>query len=205
MKLGFDGKVVLVTGGSKGIGLSCARAFAEEGARDSIGSRSEENLEKARRDLLKQKLEVVTLRADFSVTRDSENAVQQTEKLLGPIDILINSAGAARRFPWEKLDAEAWQQGMNAKYFPYIYAMDAVRPGMIERKHGSIVNIIGMGGKSATTMHMPGGAANAALMLATVGWATALGKFGIRVNAINTGATLTERLREALQLDAGID
>src|ERR1051326_132668 len=194
MKLGLEGKVVLVTGGSKGIGLSCARAFAEEGARVSIGSRSEENLEKARRDLLKQKLEVVTVRADFSVTRDSENAVQQTEKLLGPIDILINSAGAARRFPWEKLDAEAWQQGMNAKYFPYIYAMDAVRPGMIERKHGSIVNIIGMGGKSATTMHMPGGAANAALMLATVGWATALGKFGIRVNAINPGGAANAAL-----------
>jgi NAD(P)-dependent dehydrogenase (short-subunit alcohol dehydrogenase family) len=214
MKLGLEGKVVLVTGGSKGIGLACARAFAEEGARVSIGSRSEENLEKARRDLEREaqarqraasrndKLGVVTVQADFSVIKDAENAVQQTEKLLGPIDILINSAGAARRFPWEKLNAAAWQQGMNAKYFPYIYAMDAVRPGMIERKRGSIVNIIGMGGKAASTMHMPGGAANAALMLTTVGWATALGKFGIRVNAINPGATLTERLQEALQLEA---
>jgi NAD(P)-dependent dehydrogenase (short-subunit alcohol dehydrogenase family) len=202
MKLGLEGKVVLITGGSKGIGLACARAFAEEGASVSIGSRSEENLEKARRDLGKQKFGVVTVQADFSVMKDSENAVRQTEKLLGPIDILINSAGAARRFQWEKLNAEAWQQGMNAKYFPYIYAMEAVRPGMIERKRGSIVNIVGMGGKAATTMHMPGGAANAALMLATVGWATALGKFGIRVNAINPGATLTERLQEALQLDA---
>ena len=202
MKLGLEGKVVLVTGGSKGIGLACAQAFAGEGARVSIGSRSDENLEKARRDLKKEKFDVVTVRADFSVMKDSENAVQQTEKLLGPIDILINSAGAARRFPWEKLNAEAWLHGMNAKYFPYIYAMDAVRPGMIERKRGSIVNIIGMGGKAASTMHMPGGAANAALMLTTVAWATALGKFGIRVNAINPGATLTERLQEALQLDA---
>src|SRR5436305_10501607 len=134
--------------------------------------------------------------------KDAETAVKQTEKLLGPTDVLVNSAGSARRFFWEKLDEEAWQQGMNAKYFPYIYAMDAVRPGMIERKRGSVVNIIGMGGKAATTMHMPGGAANAALMLVTAGWATALGKFGIRVNAINPGATLTERLQEALRLDA---
>src|SRR3989454_3985721 len=202
MKLGLEGKVVFITGGSKGIGLACARAFAEEGARVSISSRSEENLETARRTLAKEKFDVVAVRADLSVAKDAENAARQTEKLLGPIDILINSAGAARRFPWEKLDAEAWQQGMNAKYFPYIYAMDAVRPGMIERKRGSIVNIIGMGGKAATTMHMPGGAANAALMLVTAGWATALGKFGIRVNAINPGATLTERLQEALRLDA---
>src|SRR5204863_8105498 len=82
------------------------------------------------------------------------------------------------------------------------YAMDTDSPGMVMRKRGSIVNIIGMGGKSASTMHLAGGAANAALMLATVGWATALGKFGIRVNAINPGATLTERLQEALRLDA---
>src|SRR5437870_3579529 len=202
MKLGLEGKVVVITGGSKGIGLACARAFAGEGARVSIASRSEANLEQARQNLANEGLEVITVRADFARMKDAETAVKQTEKLLGPTDVLVNSAGSARRFFWEKLDEEAWQQGMNAKYFPYIYAMDAVRPGMIDRKRGSIVNIIGMGGKAATTMHMPGGAANAALMLATVGWATALGKFGIRVNAINPGATLTERLQEALRLDA---
>src|SRR5438874_10867761 len=202
MKLGLEGKVVVITGGSKGIGLACARAFAGEGARVSIASRSEANLEQARQNLANEGLEVITARADFARMKDAETAVKQTEKLLGPADVLVNSAGSARRFFWEKLDEEAWQQGMNAKYFPYIHAMDAVRPGMIERKRGAIVNIIGMGGKAATTMHMPGGAANAALMLVTAGWATALGKFGIRVNAINPGATLTERLQEALRLDA---
>ncbi len=202
MKLGLEGKIVLVTGGSKGIGLACARAFAEEGSRVSIASRSQQNLEAARDTLAKDGYEVITVQADFSAIKDAENAVQQTENLLGPIDVLVNSAGAARRFPWEKLNAEAWQQGMNAKYFPYIYAMDAVRPGMIERKRGSIVNIVGMGGKAATTMHLPGGAANAALMLASVGWATALGKHGVRVNAINPGATLTERLQEGIRLEA---
>jgi len=202
MKLGLEGKVALITGGSKGIGLACARAFAGEGARVSIASRSEDNLKEARRTLAKEGCEVVTVQADFSVIKDAMAAATQTEKLFGPIDVLINSAGAARRFPWEKLDAESWQQGMNAKYFPYIHAMDAVRPGMIGRKRGSIVNIIGMGGKAAAAMHLPGGAANAALMLVTVGWANTLGKYGIRVNAINPGGTLTERLQEALRLDA---
>ena len=202
MKLGLEGKVVLITGGSKGIGLACARAFASEGGRVSIGSRSEANLEEARQTLTKEGFQVVTVRADFALPKDAEAAVKQTEKLLGPTDVLVNSAGAARRFFWEKLDAEAWQHGMNAKYFPYIYAMDAVRPGMIERKRGAIVNIIGMGGKAAATMHLPGGAANAALMLVTTGWATALGKYGIRVNGINPGMTITERLHEALRLDA---
>ena len=118
MKLGLEAKVVLITGGSKGIGLACARAFASEGARVSIGSRSEANLEEARQTLAKEGFQVVTVRADFSLPKDAEAAVKQTEKLLGPTDVLVNSAGAARRFFWEKLDAEAWQQGMNAKYFP---------------------------------------------------------------------------------------
>lgn len=202
MKLSLEGKVVLITGGSKGIGLACARGFAGEGARVSIASRSEENLQPARQILAQEGFEVITVRADFSEVKDAAAAAAQTEKLLGPIDVLINSGGAARRHLWEKLDAEAWQQGMNSKYFPYIHAMDAVRPGMIKRKRGSIVNIIGLGGKAATAMHLSGGAANAALMLVTVGWASALGRYGIRVNAINPGNTLTERLQEAIRLDA---
>src|SRR5437870_12619974 len=202
MKLGLEGKVVVITGGSKGIGLACARAFAGEGARVSIASRSEANLEQARQNLANEGLEGITVRADFARMKDAETSVKQSEKLLGPTDVLVNSAGSARRFFWEKLDDEAWQQGMNAKYFPYIHAMDAVRPGMIKRKRGSIVNIIGLGGKAATAMHLSGGAANAALMLVTVGWASALGRCGIRVNAINPGNTLTERLQEAIRLDA---
>jgi NAD(P)-dependent dehydrogenase (short-subunit alcohol dehydrogenase family) len=202
MKLGLEGKVVLITGGSRGIGLACARAFAGEGARVSISSRSDANLEDARRTLSQEGFEVTAVRADFSRPEDAQNAANTTERLLGPIDILINSAGAARRFPAETLNADAWHQGMDSKYFPYIHAMDAVRSGMISRKRGSIVNIIGLGGKAASTMHLSGGAANAALMLVTTGWANALGKYGIRVNAVNPGNTLTDRLQEALRLDA---
>ena len=202
MELGLEGKVVFITGGSKGLGLACARAFAAEGARVSISSRSEENLEKARQTLAQEGVEVVSTRADFSNPKDAQAAAAQTEALLGPIDILVNSAGAAKRRPWEKLDSEAWHQGMDSKYFTYVHAMDAVRPGMMERKRGAIVNIIGMGGKAATTMHLSGGAANAALMLVTAGWANALGKYGIRVNGVNPGNTLTDRLQESLRLDA---
>jgi NAD(P)-dependent dehydrogenase (short-subunit alcohol dehydrogenase family) len=202
MKLGLEGKVVLITGGSKGIGLACARSFAAEGARVAIASRSEENLEAARQTLAREGFEVITASADFSNPEDAQSAAAQTEKLLGPIDVLVNSAGAAKRRPWEKLDSEAWHQGMDSKYFTSVHAIDAVRAGMIARKRGAIVNVIGMGGKAATTMHLSGGAANAALMLVTAGWANALGKYGIRVNAVNPGSTLTERLQEALALDA---
>ena len=64
MKLGLDGKVVLITGGSKGIGLACARMFGEEGAKVAIASRSQDNLETARQQLAKEGIKVLTVRAD---------------------------------------------------------------------------------------------------------------------------------------------
>jgi NAD(P)-dependent dehydrogenase (short-subunit alcohol dehydrogenase family) len=202
MKIGLDGKVVLITGGSKGIGLACARAFAAEGARVAIASRSQENLDRARQELSKEKIEVLALRGDLSQPQDAQTIARSTEKQLGPIHVLVNSAGAARRFMLDAYNAEAWQDGMNAKYFPYVNAMDAVRPGMIERRTGSIVNIIGMGGKMAQPVFLSGGSANAALMLVTVGWASALGRYGIRVNGINPGSTLTDRVQAGIRAEA---
>jgi NAD(P)-dependent dehydrogenase (short-subunit alcohol dehydrogenase family) len=202
MKLGLEGKVVFISGGSKGIGLACARAFAGEGARVSIASRSQENLDRARQTLTKEGFEVVTAVADFCQPQDAQAAVNQTEKLLGSVDVLINSAGSANRYQIDAYDTDAWHQGLNAKYFPQVHAMDAVRPGMIQRKRGAIVNIMGMGGRSAQQVFLSGGAANAALMLVTVGWANALGRYGIRVNGINPGSTLTDRVQRGIQATA---
>src|ERR1051326_6964979 len=198
MKLGLEGKVVLITGGSKGIGLACARAFAGEGARVGTASRAQQNLDRAREALGKEGLEVTALRGHFSKPEDAQAAAQAVEKLLGPIDVLINCAGAANRYQLDAYSAEAWQQGLHAKFLPQVHAMDAVRPGMIQRKRGAIVNVIGMGGKSAQQVFLSGGAANAALMLVTVGWANALGRYGIRVNAINAGSTLTDRVQRGI-------
>jgi len=202
MKLGLEGKVVLITGGSKGIGLACAQAFAAEGARVAIASRSRENLDRAREILSKDGFEAVTAMADFSQPEESQSAVNQTEKLLGPVDILVNCAGAANRYQIDAYNSDAWHQGLDSKFFPQVHAMDAVRPGMIERKRGAIVNIMGMGGRSAQQVFLSGGAANAGLMLVTVGWASALGHYGIRVNGINPGSTLTDRVKRGIQADA---
>jgi NAD(P)-dependent dehydrogenase (short-subunit alcohol dehydrogenase family) len=140
--------------------------------------------------------------ADLTRAEAAREMVKQTESALGTVDVLVNSAGAARRYLPEDLDAEAWHAAMDAKYFTYVHAMDAVLPGMAARGAGAVVNIIGMGGKVATPIHLPGGAANSALMLATVGLAHVYGPKGVRINAVNPGATMTERLREGLRLEA---
>ncbi|MGF6597022.1 NAD(P)-dependent dehydrogenase (short-subunit alcohol dehydrogenase family) [Paraburkholderia sp. GAS448] len=215
MDLGLKDKVVLITGGSKGIGLACARAFATEGARVAIVSRDPANLARAREQLANEGLHVHLTRADLHEPHSATDVVEEVSEAVGPIDILINSAGAAKRYDPELLDAAAFKATMEAKYFPYIYPQQEVLRRMVERvkaggtaEPGAIVNVIGMGGKIASDIHIAGGAANAALMLATVGLAHYYARYGIRINAINPGAALTERVEEALKLEAdqqGID
>lgn len=202
MRLELEGTAVLVTGGSKGIGLACARAFAQEGARVAIASRSVANLDRAAATLAKEGFEVVTIAADLRDAVQARQMARSAEERLGGVGVLVNSAGAALRTPPDELNAEHWQAAMQAKYFTYIHAMDAILPAMVKRGGGVIVNVVGMGGKVASPIHLPGGAANAALMLASAGLGNAFAGKGIRVNAVNPGATLTERLQEGIAADA---
>ena len=202
MDLGLAGKVVLVTGGSKGIGYACAEAFAAEGARVAVVSRSEANLNAAAARLGARGLKALCISADLSRRDAGEKALAAVERELGAVEVLINSAGAARRYAPEELDVAAWHDAMDAKYFSYVHAMQAVLPGMLARGRGVIINIVGSGGKVAGAVHLPGGAANAALMLVSTGLANAYGKKGIRVNAINPGLTLTGRVEEGVAAES---
>ncbi len=201
MDLGFAGKVVLVTGASKGIGYACASAFAAEGARVAIVSRSRANLDAA---LARwpHPTPPLALVADLTRAETAAPMVAEVEVQLGPIDVLVNSAGAARRYAPDDLDVAAWHAAMDAKYFSYIHPLDAVLKSMAARGRGAVVNVIGAGGKVANPMHLPGGAANAALMLATTGLAAAFGPRGVRINGINPGATLTDRVQQGLAVEA---
>jgi NAD(P)-dependent dehydrogenase (short-subunit alcohol dehydrogenase family) len=194
--------VVIVTGASKGIGYACAEAFAAEGARVALVSRSQANLDAALARFPSGASAPIAIAADMTSYDATDEMVAKVEKTLGDIDVLVNSAGAARRYAPEELNAQAWHDAMDAKFFSYIHPTDAVLKRMLPRSRGSIVNIIGAGGKVAAPVHLPGGAANSALMLATVGLASAFGPKGIRINGINPGATLTGRVQEGLRAES---
>jgi NAD(P)-dependent dehydrogenase (short-subunit alcohol dehydrogenase family) len=198
MDLQLKGKVVVITGGSKGIGLACAQGFLAEGARVGITSRSAVNLERAREKLGA----IVAIPADLTDAAAAAQMVERMERELGPIDVLVNSAGAARRAPAEELTPEAWRAGMDAKYFTYIHVIDPVIKRMAARGKGVIVNVVGIGGKVASPIHVPGGAANAALLLATAGLAAAYARRGVRVVSVNPGVTNTERVTGRMEADA---
>ncbi|TMG86609.1 MAG: SDR family oxidoreductase [Betaproteobacteria bacterium] len=202
MDLELSDRLVVVTGASKGIGYACAAAFAAEGARVVMVSRSRANLDAAIARLPRAAHVPAAIVADLVQAGQAQHMVEKAERDHGAIDVLVNSAGAARRYAPDDLDAQAWHDAMDAKFFSYIHPTDAVLKRMVPRGRGVIVNIIGSGGKVANPVHLPGGAANAALMLATVGLASAFGGKGIRVNGINPGATLTGRVQEGLQAEA---
>lgn len=211
MDLQLQGRHVLITGGSKGIGLACARAFLAEGARVSLVSRSAQNLERGAAQLSQALSEsgadagperVATFAADLRNPDAALAALDAAEKACGPVDILVNSAGAAKRVGPDDLTPKAWHDSMEAKYFTYIHMLDPVIKRMGRRGSGAIVNVIGAGGKVASPTHLSGGAANAALMLVSAGMAAAYGAKGVRVNAVNPGLTLTERLKEGMAAEA---
>jgi len=201
MDLQLRGRHVLVTGGSRGIGLACAREFLAEGCKLSLVGRNPQHMERALAEL-RPLGEVAGHCADLTDAAAALQAVDAAEAALGPVDVLVNSAGAARRTPHDELQPQAWHDAMQAKFFTYIHVMDPVVRRMGARGTGAVVNVIGMGGKVATTTHIAGGAANAALMLATAGLAAAWGPRGVRINAVNPTLTLTERLAEGFSVDA---
>ena len=203
MDLHLKGKHILITGGSKGIGLACAEAFLAEGASVSLVSRDPANLARAKERLRVYGQERVgTHAADLKDPLAAEAVLHAAQAAFGPVDVLVNSAGAAKRTPVAELTPQNWQDAMQAKYFSYINMIDPVIKQMASRRQGSIVNVVGNGGKVASPIHITGGAANAALMLATAGLASAYAAKGIRVNAINPGLTRTDRLEEGMAADA---
>jgi NAD(P)-dependent dehydrogenase (short-subunit alcohol dehydrogenase family) len=198
MELGLNNKVVLVTGGSKGIGLACAKAFAAEGAKIAICSRSQANIDQARTQLPNSD----GFAADLTDATAAALMIDHVENHLGPVDILVNAAGAAKRTPPDDLSPEFWRAAMDAKYFSYINVIDPMVKRMGARGRGVIVNIIGVGGKVAAPTHLAGGAANAALMLATAGLATAYAERCVRIVGVNPGLTETDRVAEGMTSDA---
>lgn len=209
MDLQLQQKHILITGGSKGIGLACAQGFFREGAKISLVSRGQANLESAKQKLLTDFPDAVgrigAFAADLQVAAQAEQALAKAEQLHGDVDVLVNCAGAARRTPPDELNAQAWHDAMNAKFFTYVHMIDLVIKKMGQRGRGAIVNVVGSGGKVASPIHLPGGAANAALMLISAGLAAAYGPRGVRINAVNPGATVTDRLYSGLEAAAKLD
>ncbi len=124
----------------------------------AIIGRSEAHLAAARTALVADApgADPFTVAADLSDAAQAAHAVDAAATALGGIDILVTSAGAARRTPPAELTPQSWRDAMDAKYFSYMHVIDPVIKRMAQASHGAIVNVVGMGGKVASPTHWPG-------------------------------------------------
>jgi len=145
----FHNKVVLITGGSRGLGLVLARALAEEGARIAIVARKSEELERAEADLRKSGAEIFQTVCDVRNQSEVNRAVEAVRNHYGQIDVLINNAGVIQVGPLEVQTQEDFEKAMAVHFWGAFYMMQAVLPTMRERGEGRIVNVSSIGGKMA--------------------------------------------------------
>jgi NAD(P)-dependent dehydrogenase (short-subunit alcohol dehydrogenase family) len=179
MDLNLQGKRVLVTGGSKGIGLACAEAFAAEGADVRVASRKPEGSK-------------FTAKA---VDLAAKGAAEQLGDWAGDLDVLVNNAGAIPGGNLLKVDEDTWRKAWDLKVFGYINLSRRVYARMKEKRSGVIVNIIGSAGEKLDAAYIAGSTANAGLMAFTKALGGASHADGIRVVGINPGPVATDRLK----------
>lgn len=143
----FKNKVVLITGGSRGLGLVLARELAKEGARLAICARNAEELKRARIDLEERNAEVIDITCDLRSQKEINGMIEAVRAHYGQIDVLINDAGVIQVGPLEVQTQADFEEAMNIHFWAPYHTMQAVLPEMRERREGRIVNIASIGGK----------------------------------------------------------
>ncbi|MBP0466639.1 SDR family NAD(P)-dependent oxidoreductase [Roseomonas sp. PWR1] len=191
MDMQLNGKRVLVTGGSKGIGLACAEAFAAEGCDIVLSARDGAALAAAADTVrAKAQVRVETLAADLS--REDER--ERLRAAFPDIDILVNNAGAIPSGRLQDIPIARWKQAWDLKVIGYVHMCQLYLPAMEARKSGAIVNIIGMAGRAPRAGYICGGAGNAALIAFTSAIGAAAQASGVKVVGINPAVTKTDRM-----------
>jgi NAD(P)-dependent dehydrogenase (short-subunit alcohol dehydrogenase family) len=191
MDLGLTGRRVLITGGSKGIGLACARAFADAGCDVTLAARDAAALEAAVAALrLGHRGRFAGFAADLS--RDEERA--RLVAGAGEVDILVNNAGAIPGGRLHDIAMPRWREAWELKVMGTIHLTQLLLPAMEARGSGIICNIIGMAGRAPRMGYICGATGNAALIAFTSAVGGDSTARGVRVFGINPAATATQRM-----------
>jgi NAD(P)-dependent dehydrogenase (short-subunit alcohol dehydrogenase family) len=192
------GKSVLITGGSRGLGLVLAREFAREGARVAICARDVEELNRARADLAERGANVLAVPCDVRERAQVNELVDVARDHFGQIDVLVNNAGVIQVGPVEVMTVEDYEEAMLTHFWGPLYATLAVLPEMRARRNGRIVNISSIGGKISVPHLVPYSASKFALVGLSEGLRAELKKDGVLVTTVCPGLMRTGSPRNAL-------
>jgi NAD(P)-dependent dehydrogenase (short-subunit alcohol dehydrogenase family) len=199
----FNGKTVLLTGGSDGIGAVTARVFAEHGADVAISARGQDKLEQRAAQIRDQTgRRCLPIVADVTDPAQVAAMVEQTLAEFGKIDILVNNAGNSARSTLRKLTPEIWNRGRALNLDSAAYCTMAVGQHFLERRAGNIVNISSVAGINGTMGEVPYSAGKAGIQMLTRVAAAEWGRHGVRVNCVAPGMTATDKMLRSL--DAGV-
>ncbi len=194
----FKDKVVVVTGGSRGIGKAIAQSFAREGAQTVLAASSQENLDKAAAAIGNSGPRPLTFAADLKSLAACEALHAFVQEKLGHCDVLVNNAGATRSGNFLELPDEAFHDGFALKYFACVRLCKLFWP-MLKAREGHVVNIIGGAARTPDALFLIGGSVNSACANFSKGLAGLGKRDGVNVNVIHPGMTETDRITTLLQ------
>jgi NAD(P)-dependent dehydrogenase (short-subunit alcohol dehydrogenase family) len=189
--IGFAGKVVLIVGGSRGLGLELARLFADERAHLALIARDGDALARAQAELAERDARVLVLPADIRARAEVERAVQRTVNHYGRLDVLINLAGIIQTGPLEDMTIEDFEETMAVHFWGPLYAIRAALPHLRRVAAPRIVNVSSIGGKVAVPHLGPYSASKFALVGLSDAYRAELTAEGIPVTTVCPGLMRT--------------
>lgn len=203
MDLGLKGKIALITGGSKGIGLETAIILAAEGAMVAIVARNEAPLQVAAQRIKETTgADALVISADISIEAEVRLAVEQTVEHFGGLDILVNNAGTAAANRFEEVSTESWTSDLDLKLFGAVHSSKAAVPHMRQRGGGSILNVTATAGKAPSASSLPTSVSRAAGLALTKAMSKDLAKDNIRVNAVCIGLIRSDQIERKWKASA---
>jgi 3-oxoacyl-[acyl-carrier protein] reductase len=196
MELALKGKVVIITGATRGIGADIALGFAEEGAQVAICARTKADLDAKAAEVSRATgATVVGIPVDLSKRGEPERLVDAVVKRFGRLDILVNSAGVAPGGTIEELSDDDWERGIQLKLLGLVRCTRAAIPVMRRQGGGRIVNVVGNDGVKCAYWEIVPAICCAAELIFTATIAEEYGPEGIYVNAVNPGPVETGLMR----------
>ena len=184
-------RVVLITGGSRGIGLAMAEEFARHDAKLVLCARGEQELARAEQILRPQGADVLTIPCDITDTEQVQRLVDQITEHYGQIDILVNNAGIISAGPIQTLTRRDFEESMNVIFWGMYNVTMAVLPQMLARKSGQITNITSIGGKVSVPHLLSYSSAKFAAVGFSEGLRAELARQGIKVTTVAPGLMRT--------------